>query len=246
MEIDPKEESTPPELTPHFLQRIESKHTTKSPHLKEEYIQVVTKEPKNPFIDHSTTDSFKSGVLHDFAQTLPLSMRQPLFNSHGKESKSMKHPDASFTSEYRFRHIIPLLYTGNYLDITHKEKLEAYCPKAKLFSDLWDEYGDIDTSSIKGFASYKNSINKTTLNRERIRLHTAAFIQHNCDVEKLIYYLGGPHLGKQPQWQSIINKLKRGVEKGILQELECVYQYGAPRKVNTTNTEENQIQYYKY
>ena len=89
-------------------------------------------------------------------------------------------------------------------------------------------------------------MDETTLNRERIRLHTAAFIQHNCDVEKLIYYLGGPHLGKQPQWQSIINKLKRGVTKEILQELERVYRYGAPRKINATNTEENLLEYYKY
>ena len=36
------------------------------------------------------------------------------------------------------------------------------------------------------------------------------------------------------------------MEKGILQELECVYQYGAPRKVNATNTEKNLLEYYKY
>ena len=136
MEIDTQEESPKPKLTPHFLERIESKHTKKSQHLTEEYIQVVTKKPHDPFIDHGAPDSFTSMDLHKFAQTLPLNMRQPLYNSHGKKSKSMKHPNASFTSEYRFRHIIPLLYTGNYLDIAHKEKLEAYCPKAKLFSDL--------------------------------------------------------------------------------------------------------------
>ena len=160
MEIDTQEESLKPGSTPHFLEQIESKHTKKSQHLTEEYIQVVTEKPHNPFIDHCTPDSFTSKDLHKFAQTLPLNMRQPLYNSYGKKSKSMKHPNASYTSEYRFRHIIPLLYTGNHLDITHKEKLEAYCPRAKLFSDLWDEYGHIDTSSIKGFVSYKNSMDK--------------------------------------------------------------------------------------
>ena len=115
-----------------------------------------------------------------------------------------------------------------------------------MFSTLWKTYGNVDTLSIRGFESYRNSADKVKLNHKRIRLHTAAFIQHNCDVEKLIYYLGCPHIGRQPQWKEIINNIRESFHPNVLFELEQVYRFGAPRKVNATNTKENLLQYFLY
>ena len=86
----------------------------------------------------------------------------------------------------------------------------------KMFFTLWETYLSVNISSICGFQSYKNLADEVKLNHERIRLHTAAFIQHNCDVEKLIYYLGGPHIGRQPQWKEIIDRIRKGVQPNIL------------------------------
>ena len=212
----------------------------------EEYLPVVEKKKTNPILNKGPDKALNRNNLLDFAESLPPGLKEPLFSTTGKNSNNMKHPDASFTSEYRFRHIIPFLYTGNYLSKPDKRKLESCCRQAKMFSILWDTYGSIDTTSIKGFQSYEKATDEVTLNQERIRLHTAAFLQHNCDVEKLIYYLRGPHIGKQPQWKKIIDKIRVGVHPNVLLELERVYKYGAPRKVNATNTEENLLQYFLY
>ena len=201
---------------------------------------------KSPFINKGPEKALHQNKLLEFAENLPPGLKAPLFSTTGKNTNSMKHPDASFTSEYRFRHLVPFLYTSEYLSTTNKKNLELCCQLAKILSTLWKTYGNVDTSSICGFQSYKNSADAVKLNHEWIRLHTAAFIQHNCDVEKLIYYLVGPHIGRQPQWKDIVDKIREGVRPNVLLELVRVYRFGAPRKVNATNTKENLLQYFLY
>jgi len=43
-----------------------------------------------------------------------------------------------------------------------------------------------------------------------------------------------------------MDKIRDGVHPNVLLELERVYKYGTPRKVNATNTEENLLQYFLY
>ena len=136
-------------------------------------------------------------------------MKEPLLSTTGKNTTNMKHPGTSFIGKYCFRYLVPFLYTGNHLSTTGKRNLEQCCRSAKMFSTMWKTYGHVNTSSIRCFRSYRNSADKVKLNHKRIRLHTAAFIQHNCDVEKLIYYLGGPHIGSHQYGQKSLIKSEK-------------------------------------
>mmetsp|Transcript_7352 Transcript_7352/g.8541 ORF Transcript_7352/g.8541 Transcript_7352/m.8541 type:complete len:170 (+) Transcript_7352:323-832(+) len=86
------------------LEEIESRninYTPRSPIFLEEFLPIVS----TPVRRKSTPTS-----------------KTPLFSTIGKKTNNMKHPDASFTSKYPFRHLVPFLYTEGYLSKTDKEK----------------------------------------------------------------------------------------------------------------------------
>jgi hypothetical protein len=204
----------------------------------------VTEPSKNPYVITGPPESFTTKELHAWANnTLPDVVKQPLFDINGKKKKSMRHTNISFTNEYRFRHIIPLLYLGDFLDADSQKNLEQVSFLAKQFSELKTEY---DTDPIQDFENYKNFQDETELNTNRIHLHSAALLQHGCDVEKLVYYLGGPHVGANRNVPKILKDLKKGVQPTVLAEIKCVSEHGSPRKIDATNTETNLKDYYYY
>jgi hypothetical protein len=70
------------------------------------------------------------------------------------------------------------------------------------------------------------------LNKNRIHFHSAALLQHSCDVEKLVYYLGGPHVGANRNVPKILKDLRKGVQPTVLAEIKRVFEHGSPRKIN--------------
>jgi hypothetical protein len=104
----------------------------------------------------------------------------------------------------------------------------------------------VDTDHIRGFENYKNFQDETELNRNRIHLHSAALLQQGCIVKKLVYYLGGPHIGANWNVPKILKDLKKGVQPTGLAEIKRVLEHGSPRKINATNTEKNLKDYYYY
>ena len=128
--------------------------TPSSPILAEDFLPTVEEKKQDSFIATGPEKALHQGNLLKFAENLPKGLKEPLFSTTGKNSKNMKHPDASFTSEYRFRHIVPFLYTGNYLSEPDKRKLESRCPQARTFSSLWNTYGAIDTTSMQNATAY--------------------------------------------------------------------------------------------
>jgi hypothetical protein len=207
----------------------------------------VTKPSKNPYVITGPPELFVTKELHAWANnTLPDVVKQPLFDINGKKTKSMRHKNISHTSEYRFRHIIPFLYLGDFLNADSQKNLEQVSFLAKQFSELKTEYGSVDTDPIRGFENYKNFQDKRELNKNRIHLHSAALLQHSCDVEKLVYYLGGPHVGANRNVPKILKDLKKGVQPTVLAEIKRVFEHGSPRKINATNTEKNLKDYYYY
>jgi hypothetical protein len=173
----------------------------------------MTEPSKNPYVITGPPELFTTKELHAWAEnTLPDVVKQPLFDINGKKTKSMRHKNISFTSEYCFRHIIPFLYLGDFLDTDSQKNLEQVPFLAEQFSELKTEYGSVDTDPIQGFENYKNFQDKTELNKNRIHLHSAALLQHDCDVKKLVYYLGGPHVGANRNVPKILKDLKKGVQ----------------------------------
>jgi hypothetical protein len=158
----------------------------------------------------------------------------------------MRYKNISFTSEYRFRHIIPFLYLGDFLDTESKENLEKASFLSQQFSELQTEYVSVDTDPIQGFENYKDFQDGTELNKNRIHFHLAALLQHGCDVEKLVYYLGGPHVGANRNVPKILKDLRKGVQPTVLAEIKRVFKHGSPRKINAENTEKNLQDYYYY
>jgi hypothetical protein len=158
----------------------------------------------------------------------------------------MRHKNISFTSEYRFRHIIPFLYLGDFLETESKENLAKASFLSQQFSELQTEYKSVDTDPIRGFENYKDFQDETELNKNRIHLHSAALLQHGCDVEKLVYYLGGPHVGANRNVPKILKDLRKGVQPTVLAEIKGVFEHGSPRKISATNTEKNLQDYYYY
>ena len=223
----------------------------RSPAFTEEFLPKANVEShrhpnQSPFVNAGPPASFSTNELHNWAKSLPEGVKQPLFDINGKNTKSMRHKNISFTSEYRFRHIIPFLYLGEFLDKESQKNLEEVSFLAKQFSELQSEYGSVDTEPIRGFENYKDFRDETELNKHRIRLHSAALLQHSCDVEKLVYYLGGPHVGANRNVPKILQDLKKGVQPEILAEIKRVFEHGSPRHINATNTEQNLKDYYQY
>jgi hypothetical protein len=140
----------------------------------------------------------------------------------------MRHKNISFTSEYRFRHIISFLYLGDFLNAESLKNLEQVSFLTKQFSELKTEYGSVETDPIRGFEIYKNFQDETELNKNRFHLHSAALIQHGCDVEKLVYYLGGPHVGANRSVPNILKDLRKGVQPTVLAEIKRVFEHGSP------------------
>jgi hypothetical protein len=160
---------------------------------------------------------------------LPEAVKQPFLDINGKKTKSMRHKNISFTSEYCFRHIIPFLYLDDFLDIESKANMGKASFLSQQFSELQTEYGSVDTDPIRGFENYKDFQDETELNKSRIHLHSAALFQHGCDVEKLVYYLGGPHVGANRNVPKILKDLRKGVQPTVLAEIKRVFEHGSPR-----------------
>jgi hypothetical protein len=158
----------------------------------------------------------------------------------------MRLKNILFTSKYCLRHVIPFLYLGDFLDAESQKNLEQVSFLAKQFSELKTKYGSVDTDPIRGFDNYKNFQDETELNKNRIHLHSAALLQHGCDVENLVYYPGGPHVGSNRNVPKILKDLQKGVQPTVLAEIKRVFEHGSPRKVNATNTEKNLKDYYYY
>ena len=133
----------------------------RSPAFTEEFLPKANVEShrhpnQSPFVNAGPPASFSTNELHNWAKSLPEGVKQPLFDINGKNTKSMRHKNISFTSEYRFRHIIPFLYLGEFLDKESQKNLEEVSFLAKQFSELQSEYGSVDTEPIRGFENYKD------------------------------------------------------------------------------------------
>ena len=179
--------------------------------------------------------------LDTFGKTLDPEVQDPLFNTHGKP-----HRNISFTGEYRFRHIIPHLIHSNFLDNSSNAALDQSSFLVRQYRHLLDDFGHLSTDEIRGYDSYKDFRTETDFNKRRIRLTSAALLQQGCNVEKLVRWIGGPHLASHRNTKRILENLKPSVTPSVLAEVKRIFTYGAPKVCNAQNTEENLLKYYNY
>ena len=203
--------------------------------------QPKTSPKQQPILSEEPPEFMTIHQLDQFALTLEEEVQAPLYNKHGKP-----HKNISFTGEYRFRHIIPHLINSNYLDTRSNDTLDKASFLVRQYRTLHHEYSEIDIEPGRGFKPYENFRNEKVLNKDRIRLHSAALLQTDCNIEKLVRRLGGPHLATHRNVTRILRKLKDSVEPVILEELKRVFTYGSPKQCNAHNTEENLQKFYDY
>ena len=168
--------------------------------------------------------------LDAFANTLAPEVQGPLSNTHGKP-----HKNISFTGEYRFCHIIPHLIHSKFLDNSSAAALDTSSFLVRQYRQLLDDFKQLPIDEIRGYDAYKNAKDETDFNKRRIRLTSAALLQHGCNVEKLVRWIGGPHLATHRNTKRILAKLKPSVTPSVLAEVKRIFTYGAPKYCNAYN-----------
>ncbi len=205
--------------------------------------------PKPSLAPPSTSDSPISegsraratAEQEQFVASLPAAVRDPLNKPYGKTTTNI-----SFIGEIRFRHVIPHLVNSGFLCHVSMDRLSSTSFLVRQYNSLLADYAVCDPTPIRGYGMYEHSASETTLSQERIRLSSAALLRQGCNVEKLVRYIGGPHLATHRDIHRILRKLRPSCPQHHLDELNRIFTIGAPKLVNATNTEENFLHYYQY
>jgi hypothetical protein len=147
-------------------------------------------------------------------------------SKYGKPTVSV-----SFVLECRFRHIIPALVETAFLTEQEMTVLELVCPLVCLFLTLQRQYDDIDPDFARGYGSYANYANETSVNMDRVHSTNAGLFRCRFSILKLVRFLGGPQLGEHCNVARTIHHLRPSVDPHVLQELHRIFVYGAPKSV---------------
>ena len=136
-------------------------------------------------------ETWKVSKLDEWAKkTLPLELKKALTNSTGKNN-----PNVTFEGEICFRHVLPhvLLHSG-YFTAPDIEALNLATPLVVLYYNLLKDYAEVDPTPIKGYNLYNNFQQETDFHQQRIKLSSAALLKQGFDVQRLVRYIGGPHI----------------------------------------------------
>ena len=95
-------------------------YTPPSPILAEEFLPIVEKKKKSPFINKGPERALNQNNLLELAENLPPGLKEPLFSTTGKDTNSMKHPNVSFSSKHRFRHLVCDAKVENQASLTNR------------------------------------------------------------------------------------------------------------------------------
>jgi hypothetical protein len=179
--------------------------------------------------------------LDSFALKMPSHLTQALGDLNGKPN-----PDVSFEAELVFRHVIAPVLESGFLTRADIRNLDKATPLVGIYQSIKRDYGTTDPSKIRGYAMYENFRDETDFNKERIRLSSAALFHLNFDVESLVRYIGGPHVGEHRSIPAIRKRLEKGVDPEVLNHLLHGFEYGAPKKVKGYSSNDNFMQYKRY
>ena len=68
---------------------------------------------------------------------------------------------------------------------------------------------------------------------------TAAVLHYNGDIPSVVRFIGGPHINEHIDVPVLLQQLRPIVDGQTLSDLERVFTYGAPAKLNATSSERN-------
>ena len=167
---------------------------------------------------------------------LPQEISSQLWNIHGKEVHNL-----TFASPISFRHILPHLFSSQFLSRPSRNALCAACPLAREYSTLLRRYRTVDFTPLQaGLPSAARYPTTASMMRSLTSQITACFLHHNCWTPHVIRYIGGQHTGGHRDWRAIRTKLRAmGVNEATITELIITLRHGAPRYFNAEFTDSN-------
>ena len=152
-----------------------------------------------------------------------------------------------FRSEASLRHILLPLWKSGFLagDTASWDNFsDAYYP-VRVLSDLLDDYGDVDFTSLPGFPQQWES--ETEVNMDRLAQVSAALLHFNGSVADLVRWIGGPHVGAHRDHPTILSRLEEaGLPQSLLDTLSRIFYQGIPNHCNADSTERNFAAFYNY
>ncbi len=190
-------------------------------------------------------ESLSVAALNQFAMTLDTydpRIRAKLDQPFGKDNVSQ-----CFRAEPRLRHVFLPLWKSGFLYNCHDVwiALAAASPEAAVFLALLDEYGDVQFGSLQGFPLDWND--ETEVNRDRVRMTTAALMHFNGSAADLVRWIGGPHVAAHRDHPTILRRLKlAGVPHDTYEDIKRIFYHGVPRLCNASATEANFQAFFQY
>jgi hypothetical protein len=185
---------------------------------------------------------YSTSQLEQWSKSLPENIQDTLSNLNGKPNKNV-----SFVSEKaQFRHVILNVIDSGYLEHQDIKSLDTTTALTCMAMCLLRDYKNIDTKWIRGYGPYKDFKNEVDFSKRRIRLSTAAVIQHGCNIENTVRYIGGPHIAAHRNTRKIRKRLSPGVDPTVLNNLIHSYKYGAPKKIDGSSSNENFLKFWRY
>ena len=150
--------------------------------------------------------------------------------------KDLQH-SPSFLSEACLRHVLLPLHHSCFLTAADWTILEQATVYAALLSQLLREYGNVDFRPLQGFPVGWQD--ETEINRDRLRMTTAALLHWDGDLATVVRWIGGPHVGAHRDPHATLAFIRGIVDADICDELERIWFQGVPKVCNASASEAN-------
>jgi hypothetical protein len=161
---------------------------------------------------------------------LPDQVQLQMQEQFGKDTANQ-----SFASEICFRHTF--VHVFPFLSPTDLFTIQKASYRAFQFTQLLEEYTNVDFTSLKGFDPDWSS--RTQLSAERQAFTTACFLHYKLDTPSVVRWIGGPHVAAHRDVALVLKKLKPSIDPTILQNLERIFRFGSPAQCNATASDKN-------
>ncbi|KAG7370070.1 hypothetical protein IV203_027816 [Nitzschia inconspicua] len=195
----------------------------------------------DPAVSPKGPTSLRAAQCEALVQTLDPVVQDALNCKNGKLSSNL-----SFMAECHFRHVILALVGSAFVSHRDLQLLTTACPLVGVYVPLEMEFAHHNVEYARRFVSYADYATETTVNKQRVHSTTAGLFLCGFSTPKLVRFLGGPHLGATRDVDKILQTLQPSVDPEILQELHCVFVYGAPRHCQGSSTEDNFLAFLQY
>ena len=175
-----------------------------------------------------------------FVKSLPTRVQVKLDQKFGKDNIAQ-----SFKSEACLRHVlIPLFKSGFLPRRSDWENFQTAFNMVRIFLTLWDEHSDVDFTTVRGFQ--KNWDDTLTIDKERVRMTTAALLHFDGDIADTVRWIGGPHVGAHRDTTATLLYLRNKVDDVTYNTLAESWVRGVPKVCNAEASEDNFRAYLQY